>query len=263
MAANEDLRKTLLVTVSVCLVCSLLVSTAAVVLRPYQDAHRERERKQYMMAILETVPGISDLVQGIDVLDLEARVVDLTKGAYDDSIDPKVYDQRRAAQDPASSSELSDDHDLAFIGRRANHATVYVLRRDGVIRLLILPVHGSGYQSTLYGYLALDGDLDTIRALTFYEQGETPGLGAGVMDPAWLAQWQGKRLHDDSGRIRVRVASGKVDPSAPEAVYEVDAISGATMTSESVTDLLQFWLGEDGFGRFLARLEEQGEGGGT
>jgi len=262
MATNEGLRKTLLVTLGVCLVCSLLVSTTAVVLRPFQDAHRERERKQYIMAILETVPGISDLVQGADVIDLEARVVDLTMGAYDDSIDPQVYDQRRAAQDVASSTELADDRDLAFIGRRANHATVYTLRRDGRIHLLILPVHGSGYQSTLYGYLALDGDLDTIRALTFYEQGETPGLGAQVTDPAWLAQWPGKRIRDESGRIRVRVASGTVDPSDPEAVYEVDAISGATMTSESVSDLLRFWLGEDGFGRFLARIAEQREGDG-
>jgi Na+-transporting NADH:ubiquinone oxidoreductase subunit C len=251
---NEDLRKTLLVTIAVCLVCSVLVSAVAVSLRPLQEAHRERERKQYIMAILAAVPGISDLVSGTDVLDLEARVIELATGAYADAIDTQAYDQRRAASDPARSTELPADRDVAFIGRRADYSTVYVLRDQGHIRLLILPVHGSGYASTLYGYLALEGDGNTIRALTFYEHGETPGLGAQVTDPGWRGQWQGKRARDEAGRIRVRVASGKVDPAAADAAYEVDAISGATMTSQGVSDLLRFWLGEDGFGPFLERL---------
>ena len=254
---NEDLRKTLAVTIAVCLVCSVVVSITAVSLRPLQAVHRERERTQHMMAIVKAVPGLSDLVGGTDVAGLEARAVDLATGAYADSIDVKAYDQRLAAKNPALSTELPEDRDLAFIGRRANYATVYILRRQGRVDLLILPVHGSGYASTLYGYLALEGDGGTIRALTFYEHGETPGLGAQITDPAWLAQWQGKRVRDDAGRIRVRVASGKVDPGAGDSVYMVDAISGATMTGDGISDLLQFWLGDDGFGPFLERLATQ------
>jgi len=256
---SDDLRKVLFVTLAVCLVCSTLVSVTAVLLRPRQAAHRERERQQYVMAILETVPGISGLVGSMDISGLEARVVDLAAGTYADSIDPQSYDQRRAAEDPDMSTKLSDERDPAFIGRRADYATVYIVRRHGDVELVILPVHGSGYASTMYGYLALEGDGVTVRALTFYEHGETPGLGAQVTDPAWLAQWHGKQVRDASGRIRVRVASGKVDPVADDAMYQVDAISGATMTSRGVTDLLQFWLGEDGFGPFLERLATRGE----
>ncbi len=254
---NDDLRKTLLVTLAVCLVCSVLVSFTAVSLRPLQTAYREGERKQYMTAILDAVPGISDLVEGMDPAGLEERIVDLATGTYADSIDPRAYDQRRAAQDPSMSTELPKDRDVAFIGRRANYATVYILRRRGSIELVILPVHGSGYASTLYGYLALEGDGQTVRALTFYEQGETPGLGALVTNADWQAKWQGKRVRDASGRIRVRVASGKVDPAADEALYEVDAISGATVTSQGVSRLLQFWLGDDGFGPYLQRLSKR------
>jgi Na+-transporting NADH:ubiquinone oxidoreductase subunit C len=130
----------------------------------------------------------------------------------------------------------------------------YAVRQEGDLRLLILPVSGEGYQSTLYGYLALDGDLNTIQALSFYEQGETPGLGAQVEDPAWQAQWKGKRVRDTGGTMRVRVAGGDA-----QTEFEVDGISGATYTSDGVTNLLRFWLGPDGFGPYLERIQRKRE----
>jgi Na+-transporting NADH:ubiquinone oxidoreductase subunit C len=247
--------KTLLVTAVVCIVCSIVVSSAAVLLRPLQLAHQERERKEYILAILRDVPGVAELIGGVDIRNVEARVVDLESGAYVDSIDVRTYDQRKATSNPEQSIALPAESDIAGLGRRARWATVYLVREEGRVRLLILSVSGKGYVSTLYGYLALDGDTNTIRALSFYEQGETAGLGAQIQDPQWQAQFRGRKVRDESGEIRVRVATG-----GGQSEYEVDGISGATMTGAGVTKLLRFWLGGDGFGPFLERIAaEQGE----
>jgi Na+-transporting NADH:ubiquinone oxidoreductase subunit C len=122
------------------------------------------------------------------------------------------------------------------------------------VRLIVLPVHGSGYVSTLYGHLALDSDGRTIRGLDFYEHAETPGLGSEIETPAWRALWPGKLTRDASGALRVGVAKGKVDPDGPDAAYQVDGITGATRTGIGVTNLLRFWLGPDGYGPYLERL---------
>lgn len=250
----DDPLRTLVVAGTVCLVCSLVVSTAAVLLRPRQLANRERERGRNVLAMLARVPGVADLLGTAATRDLEARVVDLDTGEVAPGLDPATYDQQAAATDPARSVALPEGRDPARIGRRARWATVYLVRRDGAVVLVVLPVRGSGFQSMLRGYVALDGDAERIEALTFYDQGETPGLGGEVASPEWLAQWRGTRVRDDEGRIRVRVAEGEA-----ETEYEVDGISGATWTGKGVTALLRFWLGPDGFGPFLARLATKGE----
>jgi len=251
-ASVDTPLKTLLVTGMVCIACSIVVSSAAVLLRPRQLAHQERERKEYILAILRDVPGVGELIGDADLGNVEARVVDLESGAYTESIDARTYDQRKAASDPAQSIALPPQRDSAGLGRRARWATVYLVREGGRVRLFILPVSGKGYLSTLYGYLALDGDTNTIRALSFYEHGETPGLGAQIQDPQWQAQWRGKKVRDESGTIRVRVASTEA-----QSEYEVDGISGATLTGAGVTKLVRFWLGADGFGPFLERISVQ------
>ena len=118
---------------------------------------------------------------------------------------------------------------------------------------MILPVRGTGYQSTLKGYLALEADLNTVAALTFYEQEETPGLGSRIEESAWQALWPGKQLADAEGVIRIEVVKG-----AGGGVHEVDGISGATRTGIGITNLMRFWLGPDGYGPYLERLRTGG-----
>ena len=125
---------------------------------------------------------------------------------------------------------------------------------DGGVELIILPVRGSGYQSPLYGFLALAGDTSTVVALTFYEQGDTPGMGARIQDPSWEVLWPGKQVYDDAGAVRIGVARGKVTPGSMDADHLVDGISGATRTSQGVHGLLRFWLGDFGFGPYLERV---------
>jgi Na+-transporting NADH:ubiquinone oxidoreductase subunit C len=153
-------------------------------------------------------------------------------------------------------------NDFASVGRRAKYAPVFRVKREGGngIEAVILPVHGYGLWSTLYGFLALDLDLNTIRGLTFYEHGETPGLGGEVDNPRWKHLWVGKKAFDENGDLRIAVIKGQVNPSAPAAKYEVDGISGATLTSRGVSNLIRFWLGDEGFGPYLDRLRATGVG---
>jgi Na+-transporting NADH:ubiquinone oxidoreductase subunit C len=140
--------------------------------------------------------------------------------------------------------------------RRALHAQVYLVRDAGRrIELLILPVSGRGYQSTLRAWLVLDGDTQTVRALKFYQHGETPGVGARIQEPEWEAQWRGLRAFDDAGVLRIGVRShGEYND---DAQYQVDGISGATRTTQGVDGMLRFWLGEYGFANFLRRIREE------
>jgi Na+-transporting NADH:ubiquinone oxidoreductase subunit C len=200
--------------------------------------------------MIARLPGMEQILAEAGVDSLEVRVVDLATGTFADDIDPATFDQRAAASDPELSIELPKDVDIANLGRRANDAPVYLIHSGDELALIVLPVYGAGYASTLYGYLALEGDANTVAGLTFYEQGDTPGLGARVQDPAWQALWPGKQIADENGEIQISIVRGEA--TGP---YEVEGISGASRTSAGVGNLLRFWLGDDGFGPFLRRLK--------
>jgi Na+-transporting NADH:ubiquinone oxidoreductase subunit C len=246
---NDSRIKTLGVALLVALVSAAAVSVTAVLLKPQQLANLERQRQARMEEMIATLPGMTDILREAGADTLESRLVDLSTGSFTTTVDAADYDQRAAAADPASSIALSREADIAGIGRRANLAPVHILKRGENIALIVLPVHGSGYQSTIYVYLALEADLNTVAALTVYEQAETPGLGSQVEDPAWQALWPGKAIADETGAIRIAVVRNEA--TGP---YEVDGITGATRTMTGVTNMLRFWLGDHGFGPFLAKL---------
>ena len=249
-APNDAPAKTLTVALLVALVASIVVSVAAVSLKPLQLANLEQERQARLAAMIAELPGLDQILREAGAESLEIRIVDLSTGTFAPDIEPATYDQRAAAADPQLRTTIPAEADVAGIKRRANYAPVYFVRRDRVPVLVVLPVHGVGYQSTLYGYLALGGDANTVAGLTFYEHGDTPGVGGRIQDPDWQALWPGKSIADENGEIRIAVVQGQA--SGP---YEVDGISGATRTGNGVTNLLRFWLGDYGFGPFLARLK--------
>ena len=202
--------------------------------------------------------------EGVDIdaayQSVEAQVVDLSTGQYAEGMDAATYDARRAAADP-SKSQATSDLDKASIKRRAKYASVYLVQKRDKIDKVILPVHGMGLWSTLYGFLALDAsDLTTIKGLVFYEHAETPGLGGEVDNPAWKALWNGKQAFDTEGKVAISVLKGRVDPADAEVRFKVDGLSGATITSRGVHHMLHYWLSADGYGPFLDRLKEQGAG---
>src|SRR5690606_114547 len=179
---------------------------------------------------------------------ITAKVVDLQTGEFSDAQDANTFDPLKAARDPALSDALPGDQDIAMIKRRERYTTVYMVEKDGALETLILPIRGYGLWSTLHGFMAVKGDLNTVVGMGFYQHAETPGLGGEVDNPNWKAQWPGKSLFDESGKPAIRIIKGNVDPASPDAKHQVDGLAGATLTSNGVDRLIQFWLGEQGFG---------------
>ncbi|MEM1287436.1 MAG: Na(+)-translocating NADH-quinone reductase subunit C [Pseudomonadota bacterium] len=241
----DSVPKTIFVAVGLCLVASMVVSAAAVSLRPVQEINQQRDKQVNILQVAGLYDPNVDISEAFAAF--EPHVLDLNTGAFTDQFDPTTFDDIAAADDPATSRALAEDP--AGIGRQAMFRTVYLLRDDlGEIDKVILPLHGYGLWSTLYGFIAVEGDGDEIFGLQFYQHGETPGLGAEVDNPRWRAMWNGKRLHDDDGNLVITVA--KSAPAAG-ADYHIDALSGATLTSVGVDNLVKFWMGEEGYGPFL------------
>lgn len=246
---NDSRTKTLGVAFLVALVSASAVSVTSVVLKPRQQAHLDAARAAKLAAMIATHPGLSSILRDTGGDSLNTVLVDLASGRVTDDVNPDRYDFLAAQRDPAQTTALTPQQDIAGIGRRPKLAPAYLLRGKDGLAMVVLPVYGTGYQSTIRAYLALSGDLTTIAGLSIYEQGETPGLGARIADPAWQALWTGRRAVDPSGKIVISVVRGNA--TGPS---EVDGISGATRSGTGVARLVQFWLGPDGFGPFLARL---------
>lgn len=253
MSSNDKTSKILLVAVSLCLVCSVIVSTAAVVLKPAQEANKSLDKKRNILqaaGMLDPSIGVEEQFSSVTT-----RVVDMRTGKFADDVDPERYDQRKAAKDPDQSLKLSSDQDLAKISRREDYAVIYLVETEsGGLDKIILPVHGYGLWSTLYGFVALEADGNTVAGLGFYEHAETPGLGGEVDNPRWKALWPGKQVYKD-GDVKIGLVKGSVDPAGADAEWQIDGLSGATLTARGVTNLVQFWLGEDGFEPFLENLK--------
>ncbi len=253
--SKDSVANVLIVAVSLCLVCSLLVSTAAVRLKPIQERNKEVDRKINIL----NAAGLYDEARDIDELfeQVEVRVVDLSTGKFVDYIDPQSYDLVKVLKDPELSQPVAADEDIARIRRQEKYALVYLVMEGDDIENFILPVRGAGLYSTLYGFLALKADGATIQGLSFYEQGETPGLGGEIVNPKWRAKWQDKRVYDRTGVTRIEVVKGPIDSSKPEAIHQVDAIAGATLTSRGVNNLMRFWLGDSGYKAMLEQVSSR------
>ena len=196
--------------------------------------------------------------EGVSVADqfasVKEKIVDLESGKFSDAVDASSYDQRKAAKDPALSVKLDKEDDIAGIGRQEKYAKVYIVEDEGGLDKVILPIKGYGLWSTLYGFLALEEDLNTVAGLGFYEHGETPGLGGEVDNPSWKAKWVDKYVYSD-GKVALSVIKGSSDPASSKHNYQIDGLSGATLTSKGVDNLIKFWMGENGFAPFLDNLK--------
>lgn len=254
MANNDTIKKTLTVALTLCVVCSVLVSGAAVLLKPMQQANILQDKKRNILSAGGMLqPGV-DIDEQFEAI--TARVVDVETGRFTDAVDPLTFDDRGAARDPEYAVQLSGSEDIAGIRQHSRYMVVYLVTdAAGDIQTLILPISGYGLWSTMYGFVALEPDFNTISGLGFAEHGETPGLGGEIDNPTWQAGWEGKKVFDpNTGELKFTVVKGQVDSDHPEAVYRVDGLSGATLTGRGVQDMIRFWLGDNGFGPFLDNL---------
>ena len=248
---------TILFAAAVCVICAILVSTSAVSLFDQQQANILLDkRKNVLLAAGILKPEENAPAQVINERfgAVKPVVIDLRSGEPAPDIDAAAFNQQKAKGDP-TMSHLAPPN-AAGVKRLPNHAVIYqVMSGQGEVEMIVLPVEGYGLWSTLYGFLALDADTKTIRGLTYYQHGETPGLGGEVDNPAWKALWPGRVAYDDQWVPTIRVIKGKAG-SAAEDPHQVDGLSGATLTSRGVTHMLQFWLGENGFATYLAKFRE-------
>lgn len=252
----DSAPKTVLVAVTLCLFCSVIVSATAISLRPQQEQNKIVEKQRNILEVSGLMSPGADIQQLFDQ-HIDPKLVDLRKGRFSTDLDVAVYDQRSAAKDPALSKALSPAEDIAAIQRQAFYATVYLVRdREKQISSVIIPIHGYGLWSTLYGFMAVKTDGREIIGLQFYEHAETPGLGGEVDNPRWRGLWPGKYIFDDQGNVKITVTKNAAT-SGPEANYQVDGLAGASLTSRGVKNLVQFWVSENGFGPFLKNLTQE------
>jgi len=256
---RDSIKNTLVVAIGVSITCSVLVSAAAVVLQPLQEKNQTAFRQRIVLEVAglyEPDADIATLFGGID-----AYMVDLESGDYIDGIDPQSFDAAAAANDPSISVSIPKDLDIANLRRRPVYSPVYVVMDGDATQQIILPVYGAGLWSTMRGFLAIEADGNTVRGLRFFEHAETPGLGDQIDKDSWLAQFPGKLLFNAAGNPRFEVVRGKAPPG-PNAVHQVDGMSGATLTGNGVSNLIQYWTGPHGFGPYLKKMTNEANGNG-
>jgi Na+-transporting NADH:ubiquinone oxidoreductase subunit C len=245
--SRDSTTKVLTVAFLVCVACSILVSVAAIGLKERQQQNQEVEKRRNILQVAR----LYDPAQPIDAQfsKVQSRFVDLASGQFVDAGDRDEASRRYF---------IPPEEDLAGIKVRPRIMEVYLVAEEGVLQQVILPVHGKGLWSTMYGFIALGPDLTTVRGFGFYQHGETPGLGGEIDNRSWLAKWPGKIVYDENGTVALRVIKGEVDLAAADARYKVDGLSGATLTARGVSNLIAYWLGENGYQPFLDGLRKSG-----
>ena len=246
MNNRDSVKNTFLVMSMLCIICSVLVSSAAVGLKGRQDANAALDLRKNILS----VSGIDYIDGDIEKLfsnNIEARLVDLNTGNY---VKKTKYSEMDATSFDLKKLNVNEETDLkgndpaGIGGKRENYAVVYLYPEK---KQLILPVRGKGLWSTLKGFISVSADDFTTRGITFYSHGETPGLGGEVDNPAWKAQWnQSKETLGDDGQVILNVTkSGAAGPN------DIDGLAGATITTQGVDKLIKYRLGSEGFGLYL------------
>jgi Na+-transporting NADH:ubiquinone oxidoreductase subunit C len=207
--------------VIVCLICSVLVSTAALGLR-------ERQQANLLLDIRKNILKSVDLYQA-------GMPDDQVNRTFDERMVGLVLDREGRVQEGRQPQDVDLDKEPGVL-------LLYQCRDEsGNVIAYTFPIQGQGLWSTVYGYFALEGNLDAVRGITFYKHGETPGLGGEIETDWFQEQFVGKRVRGPDGDIApVRVAKGHAaDRHADEIEHWVDGISGATITSTAVSKMIE------------------------
>lgn len=255
--AEENAAKPFYSVLVLAFVCSALVAGAAVGLRPLQEANQLLDQKNnilYAAGLFEEGKSVEEMFAPI-----ETRLVELSTGEFvaEETIAPESYKQLQAALSNETGRILSNEEDIARLRRLEKYSLVYLVKKGEHTEQIILPVRGKGLWSTMFAYVALDGDLTTIRGVSFYEHGETPGLGGEIDNHRWQKGWQGKKVYTESGDVGLKFVKGKASSQDPDQDHQIDGLSGATLTTKGVNNLMEFWFGDHGFKPFFAKLKNK------
>lgn len=257
MQQRDSTAYTFTVAAVLCVVCSVLVSASAVILKPLQDRNKALDRKKNILV----AAGYEDEIKTNEDIDrifderIEESLIDLATGdpvseeqLSEHNLKADTYDARKAAKDPQLQRPVEPDGALPGIMNVEPYARVYSIVEGGESKGYIFPVYAKGLWSTLYGFLAVESDAQTVRGITFYEHAETPGLGGEVDNPNWKKQWrEDKKIYDEQGEVALKVVKGK----GTGGEHSIDGLSGATITTKGVNNLVQYWMGPNAYGKFL------------
>lgn len=253
MGNKDSFGRTLIFVLITCLVCSVIVAGSAVGLKPLQTKNKLLYKQTKILEASGLLESAGSDIPGTYGKFVEAKLLDLATGEFVEG-NAETYDQRLAALD--SSKSIKPNNDVAKINRRANQTVVYLVKGDsGNTETVVLEMRGSGLWSMMYAFVGMSTDLNTVKSVIYYDQGETPGLGGEIENPVWKAKWVGKKLFNDNGEIAIQVVKGGAKAGD---IHGVDGLSGATLTANGVENTFTFWLGEEGFGPFINKYRNGG-----
>lgn len=254
MSSNkETFGKTVGFVLVICLVCAALVSIAAVGLKPLQTANKLLDKQTKILEASGLLADAGKDIVGTYNKRVEAKMIDLKTGTIVEG-DVNTFDERSDSRDSAKSTKPTND--IAGLSRRADRAVVYLVKNEqGQLDTIVLPIVGSGLWDLMYGFVGLSPDFNTVQSVVYSDLKETPGLGAEVLNPKWKALWPGKKMFNEQGDIAIKLVKGGAKKGD---VHGVDALSGATLTSNGVERTIHFWLGDEGYGPFIAKFRNGG-----
>jgi Na+-transporting NADH:ubiquinone oxidoreductase subunit C len=247
MSSSSETVKTVTVAGLLCMVCSVIVAGIVVFLRPQQAKNAELDMKKNILVSAGLFSPDKTIEESFS--SIHPVVVDMNTGEIARDINPDEFDMAAANKDPAMSEKIPAPLDVGGLSTRPRYAKIYLQKDDsGYTKTVILNLWSKGLWSTMYGFIALNLD-SSVKGFSYYAHAETPGLGGEVDNPKWKAQWVGKKIYNESNQVGIKVAKGQGSGD-----YEVDGLSGATITSNGVTNSMQYWFGQHGYAKVLEKV---------
>jgi Na+-transporting NADH:ubiquinone oxidoreductase subunit C len=251
---NQNPIKALLVVTVTALVCSILVTFTVVKLQPIQKSYQNIERNRALVQISGLTNDIN-LLSDREIVNIfqkiEARIIDLRVGQFDTKYNPDTFDTWTIDNNPELSIPIPTENDIAHLSRRSQLITVYLVKDKDTMDRILLPIYGQGMWSKIYGFIALETDLNTIADIIIYKQAETSGIGDKILNSDWQSSWRKRKIYDDKGRLQIGIKGGQSDQKSLVSVHQIDAITGATVTVDAVKNLVRYWFGVHGYEPFL------------
>lgn len=208
---------------AVTMVCSILLASAATLLKDKQDQNVELDIKYNILSVLGLVESHDQTPEQLFKL-------------YDDKVKSFVVDLKGQAVSGVRAENVDAKKNPDLL-------PVFARQEGSAITAYCIPTQGKALWSTVKGYLALEQDLNTVKGITFYSHGETPGLG-GEIEKEWFTDmFKGKTILDASGEIvSVQIIKGKMRPDEKNPEHKVDGISGATLTGQGLNEFIKATL---------------------
>ncbi len=209
-----------LFSVIMVVVVAAILSVAAMTLQPMQKKNIEINKKQNILTSIN-IESTADNAEGLYSKYILENYAVNSKGEIKEGVDAFKIDMKKELAKPLEERSLP----------------VFVSSLEDT-KQYIIPVYGKGLWGPIWGYVSLEDDLSTIFGANFAHKGETPGLGAEIETSEFQKQFFGKQIFDDLGKF-VSISILKGGTANPNSKYEVDGVSGGTITSNGVDDMLK------------------------